>query len=292
MITLQQLTYFRELAKTEHLTQTAEKLYITQTTLSNTIINLEKQLGVKLFDRVGRGLQLSDIGKKYFDFINDALISLENAQTMINDYKDDNKQSVSVAMTSSSVWANLITDFKSKYRSYYLRQIDCDKMLFHDLLTNQEIDFVIAAPTDMPLSGLEHHILREEHLFLCVSKDHHMAGLSGVYLKEASNESFITLSKTSGFRDFCDSMLEKVGIKHNIAVECDYMLRGKLVSAGFGVTITSNSGKDQNILGPDIVYIPILDDFARRPISIIWNPKHYFSRAATDFKKYVIETVV
>jgi len=52
MVTLQQLYYFSELAKHGHLTRTAEKLYITQTTLSNTIINLEKQLGVKLFDRV------------------------------------------------------------------------------------------------------------------------------------------------------------------------------------------------------------------------------------------------
>ena len=66
MVTLQQLRYFRELAATGHLTQTAERLYITQTTLSNTIINLEKQLGVKLFDRVGRTLQLNEAGRLYF----------------------------------------------------------------------------------------------------------------------------------------------------------------------------------------------------------------------------------
>ena len=69
MITLQQLRYFKELAKTQHLTQTAERLYITQTTLSNTIINLEKQLGVKLFDRVGRNLQLNAVGQLYLKYV-------------------------------------------------------------------------------------------------------------------------------------------------------------------------------------------------------------------------------
>jgi len=35
-----------------------------------------------------------------------------------------------------------------------------------------------------------------------------------------------------------------------------------------------------------------MDGFARRPIAIIWNPRHYLSRAARDFMDYVIETVV
>ena len=66
MITLQQLHYFRELADSGHLTRTAQKLYITQAALSNTIANLERQLGIKLFERVGRGLRLSRAGELYY----------------------------------------------------------------------------------------------------------------------------------------------------------------------------------------------------------------------------------
>ena len=92
MVTLQQLIYFRELAHTGNQTRTAEQLYITQTTLSNTIRNLERQLGIKLFERSGRSLRLSEPGQKYLHFVDEALQALDNAQTVINDYKDISQQ--------------------------------------------------------------------------------------------------------------------------------------------------------------------------------------------------------
>ena len=292
MVTLQQLRYFRELAKSCHLTRTAEKLYITQTTLSNTIINLEKQLGIKLFDRVGRGIQLSEAGKQYFKYVNEALISLDNAQTVIDDFKKTDDQSVSVAMNSSNVWTEMIHGFRNRYRSYSLRQIDCDKALFHEMLINQEIDFVIAGSDDIPMAGLKQRFLREEKLYLCVSKDNPLAQRESIVLADAKDESFIILPQTTCFRGYCDRLFQKAGIEYKVAAECDYMLRGKLVEAGFGVAITTHISRIRNMLGENVVYIPIVDDFACRPISLIWNPQHYLSRAARDFMDYIAETVV
>ena len=292
MITLQQLRYFRELAKTCHLTRTAEKLYITQTTLSNTIINLEKQLGIKLFDRVGRGMQLSEAGKHYFKYVNEALISLDNAQTALDDFKEKDNQSVSVAMNSSIVWGDMIHDFRRLYGSYNIRQIDCDKALFHEMLLNQEIDFVIAGVGDIPLLGLKHKVLREEKLYLCVSKDHPLSEKKSIYLSDAKDESFIILPKTTCFRDYCDKLFEKAGLSYKVAAECDYTMRGRMVEAGFGVSLTTSFYRKGLRHSRDIVYIPIVDDFARCPIALIWNPQHYLSRAARDFMDYVIKTVV
>lgn len=290
MVTLQQLRYFRELASTGHLTQTAERLYITQTTLSNTIINLEKQLGVKLFDRIGRTLQLNDAGKLYLKYVNEALNALDNGQNALGDYKEEYQQSVSVAMPISSVWSNLIHGFHKQYNSYSLRQITCEKNQFRQLLTDQQIDFVIAGIDDVPMSGLEHYIIRVEELFVCVPLDHPMAAKKGVYLHEVKDEPFINLPSNNSFRVFCDELFKKAGIQYRAELECDYSLRGKLVAAGFGVAITTNSSRQQNTLGEDVAYIPLLDGFAKRPIAIIWNPRHYLSKAALDFRDYVMET--
>ena len=292
MVTLQQLRYFRELAKTCHLTRTAEKLYITQTTLSNTIINLEKQLGIKLFDRIGRNIQLSKAGKQYFKYVNEALISLENAQTVIDDFKEKDQQNVSVAMNCSNVWTDMIHDFRSLYGSYNIRQIDCDKALFHEMLLNQEIDFVLAGVGDIPMLGLKHQVLREERLYLCVSKDSPLSERKSIYLSDAKDEAFIILPKTTCFRDYCDKLFQKAGIHCKVAAECDYTMRGKMVEAGFGVALTTSFYKKGRLHGDNISYIPIADDFARRPIAIMWNPQHYLSRAARDFMDYVIKTVV
>lgn len=290
MVTLQQLRYFKELAHTGHLTQTAERLYITQTTLSNTIINLEKQLGVKLFDRVGRTLQLNEAGKLYLQYVTEALLALNNGQTALNDYKESCQQSVSVAMPISSVWHNLIHGFHKQYKQYSLRQITCDKNQFRELLVEQEIDFAITGVDDVPLSGLEHYIIRVEHLFLCVPTDHRLATRESILLKEAKDEPFINLPSTNSFRSFCDDLFRKADIQCRAELECDYSLRGKLVAAGFGVAITTNSSRQQNTMGDNVVYIPIVDEFAKRPIAIIWNPRHYLGKAALDFRDYVMET--
>lgn len=290
MITLQQLKYFKELAKTEHLTQTAERLYITQTTLSNTIINLERQLGVKLFDRVGRTLQLNEVGALYLKYVDEALMVLENAHIAINDYKEREEQAVSFAMSSSSVWSNLILGFRTRYQSYNIRQIDCDKALFRNMLIDQRIDFVITGANDFSMSGLEHSIIRQEQLYLCVPTDHPLAEKSGIRLVEAKDEPFINLPESNSFRGFCDELFQKAGIEYHAVLECDYTLRGKLVAAGFGVTIATDGSKRENILGSGVTYVPITDDFAQRQIAIIWNPRHKLSRAALDFKDYVMET--
>ena len=290
MVTLQQLRYFKELASTGHLTQTAERLYITQTTLSNTIINLEKQLGVKLFDRVGRNLQLNEAGKIYLKYVTEALIALQNGETALDDYKESRQQAVSVAVPVSNVWSNLIQGFHAKYSGYSLRQITCDKDQFRQLLIDQQIDFVITGTDDLSLSGLEHYVIRIEELFLCVPTNHPLASREYIYLADAKDEPFINLPTSNSFRSYCDNLFKMAGISYHAELECDYSLRGKLVAAGFGVAITTNSSRQQNTLGAGITYVPIRDSFARRPIAIIWNPRHYMGKAAVDFRDYVMET--
>lgn len=284
---MQQLKYFRELAKTGNQSKTAEKLYITQTTLSNTIKNMERQLGVNLFERAGRTLRLSRAGERYLAYVNEALTALENAQSMLDDYREDGQQSVSVAMTSSGVWSNLVYGFRTQYPTYNLRQVNGDKAEFRTMLTEQQIDFVITGLTDFSLSGLAYSVLSNERLYLCVSKDHPFAGRKEILLKETRNEPFINLPESSGFRGFCDDLFQMAGVDYRAVLECDYTLRGKLVEAGYGVAITTDTSRHQQILGEDIAYIPIADSFAVRQVAIIWNPRHYLSRAALDFRDFI-----
>ena len=289
MVTLQQLRYFRELAANGHLTHTAEKLHITQTSLSNTIIHLEKELGVRLFRRVGRSLELSEIGEAYLRYVEEGLSSLDNGLTVVDDYLNRGNNSVSIAMSSSHVWTTLIRNFRTEYRDYSIRQVNCTRLQYRDLLISQETDLVIAGIDDLPLGGLEYTIFRREQLYLCVYKDHPFASRDSIYLEEAKNESFINLSESESFRIFCDKLFEKAGISPNASIECDYIMRGKLIEAGFGVAVTTGRSIDMNMLGNN-VFIPLSDDFAERPIAIIWNPKHYLGKAARDFRDYTLKT--
>ena len=62
---IRQLRYFLDIAQTEHLTQSAQNLFVTQSTLSHGLRQLEQELEIQLFDRLGRGLRLSQAGAAF-----------------------------------------------------------------------------------------------------------------------------------------------------------------------------------------------------------------------------------
>jgi DNA-binding transcriptional LysR family regulator len=65
---LRHLRYFIAIADSATMMQAAEKVFVTQSTLSHQLAQLETELGVKLFERIGRGLKLSDSGKEYLGY--------------------------------------------------------------------------------------------------------------------------------------------------------------------------------------------------------------------------------
>jgi LysR family transcriptional activator of glutamate synthase operon len=71
---LQQLKYFSEVAKREHVTRAAEKLFVSQSAISRAVTQLEKEMGVPLFYRQGRAAVLSRYGHLFLEHVNRALI--------------------------------------------------------------------------------------------------------------------------------------------------------------------------------------------------------------------------
>lgn len=77
---LKQLYYFKRLSETEHYTEAASSLFITQPSLSHAIAELEKELGVSLFFRQGRNVRISESGKCFLPYVETALSALENGR--------------------------------------------------------------------------------------------------------------------------------------------------------------------------------------------------------------------
>ena len=82
---IRQLRYFLDIAQTEHLTQSAHNLFVTQSTLSHGLRQLEQELGVDLFDRVGRRLRLSQAGLAFRVYAARALHEIEAGRMALAD---------------------------------------------------------------------------------------------------------------------------------------------------------------------------------------------------------------
>ena len=84
--------YFQKVAELQHMTKAAEELNISQAALSQAIRSLERELGVQLFERVGRNIALSAYGQVYLSQVSNALVSLKRGENYILDLKKEKRQ--------------------------------------------------------------------------------------------------------------------------------------------------------------------------------------------------------
>ncbi len=82
---LSQLYYFQKLAEMQHYTKAAKALFITQPSLSDSIASLEKELGVQLFKKKGRNIELTKSGREFYDCVSDSLGILEHGIAMLKE---------------------------------------------------------------------------------------------------------------------------------------------------------------------------------------------------------------
>ncbi|MDW8571612.1 MULTISPECIES: LysR family transcriptional regulator [Staphylococcus] len=82
------MKYFQNVANTEHLTKSSEKLHVAQPALSKIIKNLEEELGAELFDRIGRNIKLNTYGKIFLKHVDQLFYEIEVGVQKIEDLKE------------------------------------------------------------------------------------------------------------------------------------------------------------------------------------------------------------
>lgn len=285
MITLLQLDYFRKLAATEHITQTAKELYISQTALSSMIIGLEKELGVQLFDRSKRSIRLNQAGRIYLQYVDEMFTALDNGRTALRELTEGAERQVSLTVGSPQVWLNMIRDFCHQCPEYSIKQYSRTLEGLSDALHSMKTDFVIAGLDEIPDPSFDHVVLKTDRVYLCVSKSHRLADRESIRLQELEDEPYIDLPVGVPWRTYCAELFDRAGVSINRVLECDASIRSALIDAGFGVALTSSSAYEVDMLKPNC-YIPVADEFAVREMALFWNPKKYMSKAANRFRDF------
>lgn len=87
---LAQLHYFSRLAEFQHYSHAAEELHITQPSLSSSISSLEKELGVPLFQKVGRNVRLTKYGAEFLEYVNEGLERIDTGIAVMREYAGSN----------------------------------------------------------------------------------------------------------------------------------------------------------------------------------------------------------
>lgn len=287
LLDLLQLEYFKTVARLEHMSNAARKLNISQPALSKTIINLENELGVELFNREGRNIRLNSNGQKFLARVNNVFNEINEGIREIHDVTDTIESSVAIAALMPNLLANILSQFLKIYPNTRISQFSSFHGRMLKQLENYEVDFCF---TLSPIEGenLEWHPVRNSRLYATLSIDHPLASRTSIGLEELADEVFIDLNSNFNFRRSIDNFCLQAGFTRNTQIELENTsaIIG-LISKNHGITITVKLSPDY-VNFKKIVQIPISNDYCKLNIGLLWNNKHYLSKAALNFKDFAI----
>ncbi len=280
-----QLRYFLELANRQHVSKTAEYLHISQPSLSSTIKKMEDELGVPLFIRNGRGIVLSDYGKVYRDYAEDALLALDNGRSVLKEMHGERETTFKLGMLSPYVWADLISAFEKKYPEINISRYSYEGNLYVSGLLDNKIDLYLGGINVTNDPRLHYDTLYVDQMVLLVNRKNPLYKLKEVDLRFCENENYINLGEDTNLQQFIDTLYAAANFKPNVIMECDYTLRDQMVIDNHGVSITTKKATDQlksrEVKAVKIVYPPY-----KRRLGLVWRKKAYLTYAQKKFIEF------
>lgn len=228
---LQQLRYFLEVASTQHMTKSAEKLHISQPSLSQSIKRLESELGVKLFSSSGRGIVLTECGIFFRDKLDPLIKRIDALGEQVRQVSDSQHSIIHLHVTAASL---LVSEAIIDYRSVH------ENTSFQFLLGDDDSLFDISVES-LPSPPAENELGQEvyacsEEIFLAVPNSLARRMIAPVKLRDFENSDFISLIANKSFRQTCDGLCAQAGFRPRIAFESDNpdTVRN-MISANMGV---------------------------------------------------------
>ena len=181
------LLYFSVLAETEHYTQAAARLGISQPSLSNAIHNLENDLGgVKLFEKMGRNIRLTDQGRFYQSKVDVALKELHSASRILRDSKDDAPLVIRLGLVSGTLAgavADAITAYTKEYKRIRFQITESSAETLIELLRQEKLDMAIVDSTSRDPS-FHFRILCKRNFYIAFPKTHPLAERTSISPEE------------------------------------------------------------------------------------------------------------
>lgn len=190
MLELSELQYFRAVANLEHVTKAAQELHVSQPNLSNAITRLENKLGVKLFERTRGKIRLTDIGREYLRYVNDAFKVLEEGELRIQEMTARTNSQVQVSCSINRLMNTIIEQFIGEHPDIMIHQSLLPTDNIADQFERDETDFAI---TFRPITGpqFEWIPIFKSELLVGVSKEHRFANQRTIKLCELEQEAII-----------------------------------------------------------------------------------------------------
>ncbi|GEO69134.1 LysR family transcriptional regulator [Levilactobacillus acidifarinae] len=292
---LRHLIFFKELARTQHMSQAAENLGISQPSLSYAIKKLEDELQVPLFEPDGRNIRLTNLGETYLKYVTVALNSLDQGDELLSQLINPKTGHINLGFTytlGQRLVPELLQNFSqqdgNQQVTFSLGQSNSADLL--DDLNAEKYDLVMASRVDQLHDQDTERLFNfypvvQQEIVAAIPNNHPLAQKPHLYLQDLKDEPLIMFSQNSGLRPLIEKILAQKHLKPNIKfqVEEDYTMVG-FVQHGMGIALIPNLPQ----LDPQTVTIRHLEDNQlEHDLYLITQPNRFMAPSVQRFQEFV-----
>lgn len=246
-MTLDQLRVFIAVAKHQHMTRAARELNLAQSAASHAIAALEGRYAIRLFDRVGRRIELTQAGQVFLAEARKILLQVQHAEQALSDFTSSDRGTLNVqaSQTIASYWLpRHLADFRRAHPGITLQlSIGNTAQVARSIETGAaEIGFVEGAVTSRDITS---EPIARDQLVLVTDPDHPWVRLGRISVRDLTAGDWVMREPGSGTRAALEEALKRLGVdmrKLRIVLELpsNEAVRGA-VEAGLGATVISAS---------------------------------------------------
>ncbi|WP_028666559.1 LysR family transcriptional regulator [Runella zeae] len=275
---LRQLKYFLKAKELLNFTEAARALNISQSTLSQQIKQLEDELNVPLFNRIGKRITLTEAGSLFGEYALQSINRANEGLLLLQDLKNLNTGKITVGVIYSMriLFAKTLIQFAKQYPNIKIQVVFGTTKDLLEKLNLHQFDFVLTFHEKPNEPHLKYQTLLNSNMVLVTARKSPLAYKSTIALTEvAALPLALPFSGYSTIQFFEESFSQK-NLNPNICMEInDIPTLFEIVKTGHWHTILS----DASVNDPEVVAIPIEGENMKRKIMIISLKEAYEKQA-------------
>jgi DNA-binding transcriptional LysR family regulator len=224
LMELRQIEHFLAVVEEGSFTRAAARLYMVQSSLSASLLSLERELGTDLFIRGRRGAELTDAGRAFLEPARATLLGADQARDAVAEVKGLLRGTVRIAavtMPRGAHVAETIRRFQDEHPGVDVRVVPVCAREMTELVADGQVDFAITPRVQGAVAGVHFEPLVSTPLVLICPEGHRLAGAREVDVVEVVDEPIIDMPRGWVIRDLFDRLLQERETQRRVKLEID-----------------------------------------------------------------------